>query len=144
MLTILHNTAHLSLELGSPVFGYASTLNPLHTSALKPFQLRGRIDESVIGITDKTLRWDENLSVSTDVDITFESIKRSRLAFVDNRYGWEHDRWTAGGLSSQRTVEVTNANLKYLQDKWGRKFIRPFKDKTKSKSGLSVSVKLNV
>jgi len=141
MLDVLANTGRLALDCGSTVFGYALTPRPMERQAYKPFSFRGRLDEAACGITDRTFRFDESLKVSTDIDATFESIRRSRLCLVDNRYSWLHERWSRGGLSADRTAEVTRGAIRYLQAKWGKGMVE-LKPGKGSKSGMSLRVRL--
>jgi hypothetical protein len=141
ILQIIQTTARMAADVESPVFGYHIGENPSQRRSFTPFHFRGRLHDCSCGIFDKTMRFDENLYHSTDIDITFESLKRSRLCFIDMRYCWLFDRWSVGGLSEFRTHQRSIDSVKYLQEKWGHKLVN-FNPK-KTKSGLSIMVKVN-
>lgn len=142
LMDILASTARLALDMRSTIFGYLTNPVPMQRNAYKPFDLRGRVDSSIHGCIDPTFSWDEHLIVSSDIDATLESIRRSRLALVDNRYGWLHERWTRGGLAKFRSSDTAEKSLRYLEQKWGRGVIvRTGRTKVTGGPGFGVRLK---
>lgn len=139
-LEVLASSYQLARELGSAVWGYQISLNPMRRDTQEPFRLRGWASNCAMGIIDPELRFDERLTVALDKDICLRSIERTGFALIDLRYRFDAPYNQAGGMSATRTLERTRQSARILQEKWGPAIVKIDHQYAGPSDGVSLNV----
>lgn len=122
ILQIMENGAEISNALGTDLFYWNASQNPLHYVPQDPLSCYGGFAAGCYGINGRRLKYDTNLWTREDVDLTMQALKISRFVWSDKRFSLigSVDWKTEGGNQSVRTNEREQADAEYLQKKWGR------------------------
>lgn len=115
MLTILWSTYVSASEMPTGIFGYAHTARPAERRANTPIRLRVWVDNTIMGILDRELRYDREFFAGGDIDISLQCIRNYGIICSDQRFAPEHQRWSAGELSSTRSAERKADSARRLQ-----------------------------
>ena len=92
-----------SNDAGAKVFGYAHKPDPKTRNPSNPVGLRGWI-RAVTGISDPSLRYDDQLYLMEDLDICLQSQAKSRIIWQDLRWAPVLGaNWAKGGIAHTRT-----------------------------------------
>lgn len=141
---IIEHGGQMALDAGAGMFGFAATPRPHERSTIDPLKMRTWVG-GACGIVDRRIRFDEALVVAEDIDASFQSVALTHLCIRDERWGFIHDRWTAGGLSGRRTTENIAASYARLRRKWGDDaFYQPTDAYHGRKTGQGVTVRMNL
>jgi hypothetical protein len=127
ILDIFTTTGRLALDCGAPIFGYLHTPNPAERPSQQPFAFRGWVDSGVCGIAGRELEYDLNLTCKEDSDMCLQAqSSAARIILMDMRYAFVAPRWKLlGGMTTQRTHGTDDADMEYMQDKWGKGIVQP-------------------
>lgn len=123
ILGIVRQAARCAAEAGTPLFGFAQTMDVRNFKAQTPFGLGGFVNGSAMGIVgrDPKLRFDPALPTKQDVDYCLQVLLHYRMIWRDFRFSFgaggvfNH----AGGNASHRTMETVRENTARLKAKWG-------------------------
>ena len=118
-------------DLGTGMFGYGRQRfwsRIIYSN--EPVRLRYWI-ACVTGIIDRTLRYDPELYMVEDVDISFASLARSRVTWLDNRFVIQNlpDK-SPGGMTNTRTKDRFDLDTETVQKRWGIKNFRRVEEET--------------
>ena len=115
---LVERTAIAAKDSGARFFGYAVGSIPFSYEPFDPFSLCTWSD-GVIGIIGKEVRYDTNLKLREDVDFALKTLQKDRYVFIDTRFLFSHDRFTAsGGNSAVRTESRHEQEMLHLKKKW--------------------------
>lgn len=88
-----------------------------------PFQAFNRLD----------LRYDENLPLKEDYDLSLQVLNKYRRTFRFNAYYYQvKQHENTGGCADYRTLEREKEQLRLLQKKWGSRIVREDRQSAKS------------
>ena len=146
---IFENNCRLAKEWGCGIWGLSINSDPLSYDEFVPFRLHAYIDGGTVGHVEKNeLRYDEQLSVKEDVDYFLQNLKKYHKALRVDKYYINKESFTnQGGANVIRTDELEKQQFKRMQEKWGRKIIRPNKPTAKKNSkirGMGGAIRLNI
>lgn len=120
---IVENAYNAANDLGTPLFGFLSTVGPMLYTQLNHALFSGTIICG-LGIIPKHLgdiNFDERLIVNEDQDFTLQTKHYKRFIFMDARYGivarkiWKLE----GGCSTLRNSDTMERCKSILKQKWG-------------------------
>ena len=117
---VVQNAAENAREMGAGVFGFAANSNPIIYEPYRPIHLT-RWVASPFGFTKgHGLRFDERLTVMSDVDLCLQSLMKHRILWCDRRWTFVARALTnKGGNASIRSPELYERERKLLKEKWG-------------------------
>jgi hypothetical protein len=117
---VIGHVAITALDSGTGLFGFATQPKPNERNTLKPFSIRKWVSAQGIGIIDRRLKFDPNLKLKEDLDISLMNLQLNRIVWTDNRWCFYSEHWNnRGGLSMVRTADREMEAFEYIQDKWG-------------------------
>jgi hypothetical protein len=118
---VLEATAQCAIDAGCGLFGFSQNEHPLFFRPQEPFRLNRWIG-SVIGfVGDHGLRYDENVTLHEDADLSLQALMRHRIIWCENRWCFVPLRLTnAGGNTGARSADRDAEERIYLKEKWGR------------------------
>ena len=106
-----------------------------------PFACKSYISGSFSGFIDPVLRYDENLPLKEDYDMTIQQCNVYRRVLVKNDHG------NKGGCANYRTLEREKQQYELLLAKWGSKIVRRdsgSKSDGKKKASYDINPIINV
>lgn len=119
---LVENTAAIARGVGAPVFGFDQAGGDTRKyKPQDPIKFSGWVG-AVMGIMGRSVRFDPELKIRADIDFCLSAQLTHRVIVVDGRYSFIHrKRWTyPGGNSQSRSGKRNQAELAYLQRKWGK------------------------
>ena len=121
IMTIVENAADCAVGIGATIFGFNQSPRPMAFLPYDPISLAFWVG-TAIGVTGKTLKWDERLRLRGDVDVCMQALLVDRIVFTDRRFHFlSRKRFKSkGGSASFRSAERDKQEVDYLKHKWGR------------------------
>jgi hypothetical protein len=133
---IIYSTAMCAKDIGTSCFGFNQCWDVRKYRAYEPFLITGWVG-GVIGVIGRRIKFVDNW-FKTDIDFCLRTLLKDRIIWKDNRYSFVQGRdRNKGGNSTFRTIEKVERELEYLENMWGKHFIR-------SLSATGETIKLNV
>lgn len=117
----VENTAEIARGIGAPVFGFDQTGGDTRKFRPQdPMRFCGWVG-AAMGIVGREIRFDPELRIRADIDFCLTAQLRRRVIVMDGRFSFIHrKRWSyPGGNSLSRSGKRNQAELAYLQRKWG-------------------------
>ena len=125
MLTLFWRSYQTAADIPTGLFGYSLNANPAIRSINLPFgALNGEFVTVTYGILDRELRYDLNMAMFDDIDISYQCLEKYRFLCRDERFVFVCPYYTEGGLSNQRSSSVMYREIGYLIQKWGSDLIK--------------------
>jgi len=123
ILRIIDNCYRMADDLGTNLFGFISSPNPMLYTQLNHFLFGGMV-ACGIGIIPKNLgdvMFDERFVVNEDHDFAMQTKFYKRFLVMDGRYNWIYGKtWSnEGGCSTLRNRQVLEKCRNLLIQKWG-------------------------
>ena len=146
---IFENNCELAKEWGCAMWGLSINSDPLVYDEFKPFRMHSYIDGGTVGHVGRNeLRYDEELSVKEDVDYFLQNLKKYHKALRIEKYYIDKESFTnEGGANAIRNEQLEKEQFKRMQEKWGKKIIRPNRPvavKNSKIRGYGGAIKLNI
>lgn len=117
---IVYGTAQCAIDAKCSVFGFNQAWDVRKYKAMKPFAINSWAG-GVIGFVGRKHRYDVNLTLRADIDFCLQCLLKDRIVWIENRYSFVHRRWVGqGGNAANRSESRHEAEIAYLQKKWGR------------------------
>lgn len=114
------NLIQLCLDAGTGMFGINTLTDPKAYSINKPYSWNCPILGPFQGIVDTDMRYDEELFLKEDYDMSLQMLKKHRRIVRSNFLSYAVDHLNApGGCQDYRTIEEERRQNKMLKDKWG-------------------------
>ena len=108
-----------SSDAGSHVFGFAHKPDPKIRHAPTPVGLRGWV-RGAVGISDRSLHYDDQLYLMEDLDICLASQAKDRIIWQDHRWVPHFGpSWAKGGIAHSRTEERRQQCYDRINQKYG-------------------------
>lgn len=145
ILDIACGTGYMAKQLPTSIFGWAQTPIPQERHSYAPFKLRGWVMAASMGVIGD-IRFDPNLRISVDIDISLQALARDKVILQDLRYyGLCDERGgrtgaDPGGLAGTRTDKLVSETVAYLQSKWGHDVI----SRRGKKRGSGFRIRVNI
>jgi hypothetical protein len=122
---ILTNMFIICEEWESKIFGLSMQKDKKVYREYSPFSTQSVVVANLMGIIDNDLYFDENCVVKEDYDYSIQHIIKYKRVIKCLKYGVDAPHlMNKGGCASYRTMQLEYDMLKYLQDKYGTKYIR--------------------
>ena len=119
VLVIFWETYIAASDAGAHVFGYAHKPDPKTRNPSNPVGLRGWI-RALTGISDPSLRYDDQLYLMEDLDICLQSQAKDRIIWQDLRWAPVLGaNWAKGGIAHTRTEARRLECYNRINRKWG-------------------------
>jgi hypothetical protein len=117
---IILNSANICEGLGISCFSFSPFQDDVRKfRPQKPFSLT-RLEGAMLGIIDRKLKYDPNVSQFDDVDLSLQCCLKERFCWQDSRFAAEHNFITKGGGNTiSRGLDNTKRELQYMKRKWG-------------------------
>lgn len=116
----------LADDLGIELWGINQGRDELWYETYKPFNLLAPILGPFHGHLSPTLRYDESVLGKDDYDYWLQNIRTHRRTLRLNKYHYLHDHASMkGGFVSMRSMEVEQAGVMRMRQKWGDRVFRP-------------------
>lgn len=117
---VMENIAIMAMDAGVGAFSVGRTADARKFVPTNPFSLTGSM-ESVVGVIDRRVLWDETLKARTDIDWSLQHLLVNRIVWIDTRYTFSHARnKNTGGNAIVRTKAQIDADKNTVKKKWGR------------------------
>ena len=117
---ILYNTYICSKDAGAPCWSINQSTDARKYTAYSPFSLRGWIG-SVVGINDRSVRWDCKNKLRVDVDYSLQVLKEKRFMWIEKRFSFYSNKdKNIGGNAFLRSQDNYKSEKRYLKRKWGK------------------------
>jgi hypothetical protein len=118
---IVEMVALCALDAGCELFTLGSnSIDVRKYQANKPFSLNTMISGGVTGLIGRRIRYDDNLMIKSDADISLQHLMWNRILWMDNRWSYMPTRvMNKGGNNQYRTDERLSREMEYLKQKWG-------------------------
>lgn len=125
ILAFIEHGFCLAEEMGVRYWGLNCLQDPLSFREYTPFSLGAYIGGPWQAFLSMDLRYDENLPLKEDYDLTLQVLNKYRRVLRFNGYSYKSKQHTnQGGCAVYRTMEREKAQLLDLQNKWGSSIIR--------------------
>lgn len=121
ILAIIENGIAISRDLGTDLFYWNASPNPIYARPESPFSLFGGFPGGCFGVHGREINFDTALTTREDVDLMMQAYLHSRFIWSDLRFYFDcGDTWKGGGGNQGiRTNQTEVEDAKYLQRKWG-------------------------
>lgn len=118
--------ADLVEEWGFDYFGLQCNSDSMVSRNITPFSTVSYIGGPVQGFLERnTCRYDENLPLKEDYDMTLQQCNKRRGCLRFNMYCYHAKQSVqAGGCASYRTILREKEQFEMLQKKWGSKIVK--------------------
>lgn len=117
---VLLNTRDNAMEAGAYVFGFASNTNPITYEPQRPIKLSSWVTNPFGLRAGHGLKFDERITLQSDVNTCLESLMKHRIIWADRRWGFVGRALNnAGGNTGFRSAERAAKEQKILKAKWG-------------------------
>jgi hypothetical protein len=134
------NGYQMAIDCGAGIWGMNVNGDPLAYQINKPFGFADMILGPFMCIVDTELRFDENLPLKEDYDISLQCLHKHGKTLRFNYLSYEVDHQTLpGGCQAYRTSKREEEQNKLLQKKWGSDIIR--KNPRKDRNTINMIVK---
>lgn len=115
----------LAAELGVTFWGIQQNSDEMLYKTYQPFNLLAPILGPFHGHLSPTIRYDESVLGKDDYDYWLQTILKERRTLRLNKYHYRHDGGgEPGGFVSQRTIDIEQAGVKRMREKWGSKVFK--------------------
>lgn len=115
----------MATDAGAGLWGMNVNSDPLAYQINKPFGFADMILGPFTGIIDTDLRYDEELPLKEDYDISLQCLNKHKKTFRINflSYNVDHQK-LEGGCQTYRTSEREIEQNELFQKKWGSKIVK--------------------
>ena len=114
-----------SNDAGAHVFGYAHKADPKTRNPSRPISLRGWL-RAVVGVSDHSLYYDDQLYLMEDLDISLAAQAKDRIIWQDHRWAPVlGPNWAKGGISHTRTEARRLECYERINRKYGPRTVVP-------------------
>jgi hypothetical protein len=118
--SVIAHVGQCAVDSGAGLFGFATQPKPQERSSNRPFMLRKWISAQGLGIVDRSLKFDPNLRLKEDLDISISNLQKNRIVWCDERWCMYSEHWSnRGGLQVVRTSYREEESFDYIVNKWG-------------------------
>jgi hypothetical protein len=115
----------LAKDMGCKYWGINPAMDKGSYREYTPFSTKTYIGGPFQAFIDLDLRYDENLPLKEDYDLTIQVLNKNRKALRINYAHYFNDmHGKKGGCADYRTIEKEKEQFKLLQKKWGSKIVR--------------------
>lgn len=113
----------LASQLRVTLWGINQNSDELAYCAFRPFNFLAPILGPFNGHLAPELRYDESVRGKDDYDFWLQTIRKYHKTLRLNKYHYIHDHGKRpGGFVGMRTMEVEEAGVKRMREKWGKVF----------------------
>lgn len=122
IVEIINETAYIAREIGSHIFSFSKTVNPLTFSGHQLFSHTGYMNASYCGfLKGHGLSYDLTMNEGEDHYISCLNMYKYRYCLIDERYSFMTDGnfKARGGCNGQRTRESMIQNTMHLRELFG-------------------------
>jgi hypothetical protein len=144
---VIGHVGQCAVDAGAGLFGFATQPKPQERASNRPFKLRKWVSAQGMGMIDRSLKFDPNLRLKEDLDMSIKNLQKNRIVWSDERWCMYTEHWSnSGGLQPVRTSDREDEAFGYILDKWGSGVvgrIKPEGEENKNNRG-EWSVRLTV
>ena len=113
----------LASRMGVTLWGINQNSDEMAYCAFRPFNFLAPILGPFNGHLAPELRYDESVRGKDDYDFWLQTIRKYHKTLRFNKYHYIHDHGKRpGGFVGMRTMEVEEAGVKRMREKWGKVF----------------------
>ena len=125
-LTFIEKYSIMAKDIGARFWGVNCNSDPQCYREYTPFSTTSYIGGPFqCFLKDNELRYDENLPLKEDYDMTLQQLNKYRVVLRINKYHYKCEQSTnAGGCATYRNIEREKEQLRMLQKKWGTKIVK--------------------
>jgi hypothetical protein len=135
---VVEHVALCAKDAGVSLFGFNQSFDVRKYQPFQPFKIRTWVG-GLVGVIGRNVMPNVNLRLRHDIDWSLRAIARDRMVWIDDRFGFVHQRFVgSGGNAVSRSKERDEQELRYLKDTWrGAVNIKPLK-------GQGFSIGINI
>ena len=124
-MEFIEQAFNLAYELGAPMWGMNLLPDKGAYREYTPFAFRSVILGPVQGFIHNECRYDEELSLKEDYDMSLQVLNLYRVTLRFNAYHYVcHQHTNEGGCAVYRTMQREQKQFYELQKKWGSDIVR--------------------
>lgn len=121
---LLTNGFQMVEDLGTVLWGVNLQVDPRFYREYSPFSLLSPILGPFAAFDRCPLRYDEDLWLKEDYDLSLQVLRRYHKALRFNKYHYQVDHFTeTGGIVGMRNMPEETRQLRRLQEKWGSEVV---------------------
>lgn len=122
--SLLLNGFQMVEDLGTVLWGVNLQVDPRFYREYSPFSLLSPILGPFAAFDRCTLRYDEDLWLKEDYDLSLQVLRKHHKALRFNKYHYSVDHFSeAGGIVGMRNMPEEVRQLRRLQEKWGSEVV---------------------
>lgn len=122
VFSVVQSAAYCARGAGTTVFGFNPMPDVRKYTPLSPIAFNKKVD-GLLGLIGRDHHWMPELKMRDDVDVDFclTTLLRQRIIWCDQRYSFEHKRFSGpGGNAVSRSREQDQYEIDLLHRKWGK------------------------
>lgn len=123
-MAVIQDGFRMCRELGARMWGINVASDPRFYHAWKPFGLHTPVLGPFAGFLRNPLRYDERLPHKEDYDMFLQQLRKYRKVLRFDKYCYQCDHISPGGLATYRTHDSEREQNLLLQKKWGSHIVR--------------------